>query len=48
MLLMLEKGIRGGTCHAVHWYTKSNNKYMKIYLYSVFRWKQFVWMANVS
>ena len=29
MLLMVEKGIRGGICHSVYWYTKANNKYMK-------------------
>ena len=29
MLLMIEKGIRGGICHAIHWYVKANNKYMK-------------------
>ena len=31
MLLMLEKGIRGGICHSVHRYDKANNKYMKNY-----------------
>ena len=31
MLLMVEEGIRGGMCHAVHRYTKPNNKYMKNY-----------------
>ena len=31
MLLMVEKGIRGGICHAVHRYVKANNKYMKNY-----------------
>ena len=31
MLLMVEKGIGGGTCHAVHWYVKANSKYMKDY-----------------
>ena len=30
MLLMVEKEIRGGTCHAVHRYAKVNNKYIKI------------------
>ena len=29
MLLMVEEGIRGGMCHAVHGYVKANNKYMK-------------------
>ena len=31
MLLMIEEGIRGGTCHAVHRYAKTNNEYMKHY-----------------
>ena len=31
MLLMVEKGIRGGTCNEIHRYTKANNKYMKEY-----------------
>ena len=31
MLLMIEKGIIGGTCHAIHQYVKANNKYMKDY-----------------
>ena len=31
MLLMVEKGIGGGICHAVHRYAKANNKYMKDY-----------------
>ena len=29
MLLIVEKGIRGGMCHAIHRYAKTNNKYMK-------------------
>ena len=28
---MVEEGIRGGICHAVHRYAKTNNKYMKNY-----------------
>ena len=31
MLLMVEKDIRGGICHAVHQYVKANRKYMKDY-----------------
>ena len=31
MLLMIEKGIRGGICHAIHRYTKGNNEYMNSY-----------------
>ena len=31
MLLMVEKGIRGGICHAIHRYAKANNKYIKNY-----------------
>ena len=31
MLLMVEEGIRGGICHAIHKHAKANNKYMKNY-----------------
>ena len=31
ILLMVEKGIRGGICHSIYWYAKANNKYMKDY-----------------
>ena len=31
MLLTVEKGIKGGMCHAIHRYAKVNNKYMKKY-----------------
>ena len=28
MLLIVEKGIRGGICHAIYRYVRANNKYM--------------------
>ena len=31
MLLMVEKGTRGGICQAIHRYANENNKYMKNY-----------------
>ena len=31
MLLMVEKGLRGGICHSVYKYAKANYKYMKDY-----------------
>ena len=31
MLLMVEEGIRGGICHLIQRYAKTNNKYMKNY-----------------
>ena len=31
MLVMAENGIRGGICHAIHWYGRGSNKYMKDY-----------------
>ena len=31
MLLMVEKGMRGGICHSIHRYAKANNKYMQNY-----------------
>ena len=31
MLLMVEEGIRGGICHSIHRYAKTNNKYIENY-----------------
>ena len=31
MLMMVEKVIRGGICHAIHRHVKANNKYMENY-----------------
>ena len=46
MLLMLEKGIRGGICHSIYPYAKANKKYIKdydknkksLYLINNFEW----------
>ena len=29
MILMVERDIRCGICHSIHWYTKANNKCLK-------------------
>ena len=31
IIIILEKGMRGGICHAIFQYPKANNKYMKDY-----------------
>ena len=31
MLLMIEKGVRGGICHAIHQYEKANKKHIQDY-----------------
>ena len=29
MLVMVEKGIRGGICYPIYWYAEASNKHMK-------------------
>ena len=31
MLFMVQKSIKGGTCHSIYRYVKANSKYMKDY-----------------
>ena len=33
--MIVEKGIKGGICHAIHRYAKANNKYVKNYNKSI-------------
>lgn len=47
MIQMVEKGIRGGVCHAIYWYPKASNKYMRDYK-KIVGCKQFIGMVNVS
>ena len=45
MLLIVEKGIRGGICHVIRRYVAANNKYLKNYDKSI---EYHIWMGNVS
>ena len=44
MLFMVEKGISGGICQAIHRHAKVNNNYMKNYDMD----RQFVWIGDVA
>ena len=46
MLLMAEKGIRGEICHAIYWYDKADNKYMKDYYKNKESWYLKHWDVN--
>ena len=52
MLLMIEKGARGGICQSIDRYSKANNKYMKNYdkdiISSYLMYLDVIWMGNVS
>ena len=53
MLLMVQKRIRGGICHAIHRCAKVNNNYMKDYdknkeLPYLLGWEQFLRMSNLK
>ena len=48
-ILLIEKGIRGGTYHAIHRYTKPNNKYMIYYDENKqISYILYLWMGYVS
>ena len=56
MLLMVEKGTRGGICQTINRHAKANDKYMKnfdknnhkIIINRIFRCLQLIWMGVVS
>ena len=48
MLLMVEKGIRGGLCHTVYCYAKANNIDMKIYDKSKDLYSTYIHIFNIG
>ena len=51
ILLMVEKGIRGGICHTTNRYGKANNRYMREYDKNkrspyLKYWKKFIWLVT--
>ena len=54
MLLMVEKGFKGGICQAIHRYVNENSKYIKNYdknkesSYLMYLDANNLWMGNVS
>ena len=56
MLLLVEKGIRGGIYHVIHHYPKANNKYKYWNINNLFGWtvpqkitcKGLKWPDNIS
>ena len=52
MLIIAEKGIRGGIWHGIPWYAKANKNTWNIRIktknhHKVLQHKYFVWMGNV-
>ena len=47
MLLMVEKGIRGGICHSIYQYAKASNKYMKDYAHQESSYFQYCGVNNL-
>ena len=48
MLLMVEKGIRGGIYHSIYRCSKANNKFMKDYDKKKFPVNNFEWTKDSS
>ena len=49
MLLMVEKYLRGGTCHSIYWYAKASNKCLEDYNKNKeLPYIQFIWLGNVA